>query len=174
MFCLKAYGDDMSIPVLALDLATKTGWALRDRSGNLESGVQEFELKRGESAGMRFLRFRKWMKDMIALGELGTKYSQNEPGLILFEQAHHRGGAATQLCVGLVTNVLADAAQHGVEHMSVHSATLKKFATGSGKSSKEEMITKAKEFYPNVILLDDNHADALLMLKYGLTELGCE
>lgn len=164
----------MSLPVLALDLATKTGWALRDRNGRVESGVQEFELKRGESTGMRFLRFRKWMRDMIALGELGAQYSKEEPGLILFEQAHHRGGSATQLCVGLVTNVLADAAQHSIEHMSVHSATLKKFATGSGKSSKEEMITKAKAFFPGIEIIDDNHADALLMLKYGLAELGCE
>lgn len=162
----------MSMPVLALDLATKTGWALLDRNGRTESGVQEFQLKRGESKGMRFLRFRKWMKDMLSLGELGSQYSKEVPGLVIYEMAHHRGGDATELCVGLVTNVLADAAQHGLEHMSVHSATLKKFATGSGKSSKEEMILKAKEMYPGVELLDDNHADALLMLRYGLAELG--
>lgn len=162
----------MSMPVLALDLATKTGWALLDRNGRIESGVQEFQLKRGESKGMRFLRFRKWMKDVLTLGELGVQFSKDQPGLVTWEQAHHRGGDATELCVGLVTNVLADAAFHGLEHMSVHSATLKKFATGSGKAGKEEMIVKAKELYPNVEILDDNHADALIMLKYALTELG--
>ena len=49
----------MTLPILALDLATKTGWALQDRTGAIASGMQEFSLKRGESKGMRFLRFRK-------------------------------------------------------------------------------------------------------------------
>lgn len=161
----------MSLPILALDLASKTGWALRTRSGQIESGVQTFDLKRGESKGMRFLRFRKWLKDIITLGEMGSKYSASEPGLILFEQAHHRGGDATELCVGFVTNVLADAALHEIEHASIHSATLKKFATGKGKASKEEMIAKATEMYPSIKIMDDNHADALLMLTYGLKEV---
>jgi len=162
----------MNLPVLALDLSTLTGWALLDRNGRILSGVQSFPLNRGESKGMRFLRFRKWLKDVLTMGELGTQFSKDTPGLIIWEQAHHRGGASTELCVGLVTDVLAEAALYGLEHMSVHSATLKKFATGKGKSSKEEMIIKAKESYPDVEILDDNHADALLMLRYGLTELG--
>ena len=162
----------MNIPVLALDLATKTGWALLDRNGRILSGVQEFSLNRGESPGMRFLRFRKWLKDVLTMGELGSQFSKEMPGLVIYEQAHHRGGNSTQLCVGLVTDVLAEAALYGLEHMSVHSATLKKFATGKGKSSKEEMIIKATEFYPGVEIIDDNHADALLMLKYGLNNLG--
>jgi Holliday junction resolvasome RuvABC endonuclease subunit len=162
----------MNLPVLSLDLATKTGWALLDRNGRVLSGMQEFSLNRGESPGMRFLRFRKWLKDVLTMGEFGTQFSKTSPGLVIYEQAHHRGGAATQLCVGFVTDVLAEAALYGLEHMSVHSATLKKFATGKGKSSKEEMIAKAKEFYPDVDILDDNHADAILMLRYGLGQLG--
>jgi len=162
----------MNLPVLALDLATKTGWALLDRNGRVLSGVQEFSLNRGESPGMRFLRFRKWLKDVLTMGELGSQFSKESPGLVMYEMAHMRGGASTQLCMGLVTDVLAEAALFGLEHMSVHSATLKKFATGKGKSSKEEMIVKAKELYPDVKIIDDNHADALLMLRYGLNSLG--
>ena len=114
------------LPILALDLATKTGWALRDRTGAIASGVQEFSLKRGESKGMRFLRFRKWLRDMLALGEMGISFSEKTPGLIAFEQAHHRGGHATQLCVGLMTDVLAEAARVDLEHMSIHTGALKK------------------------------------------------
>lgn len=160
------------LPVLALDLATKTGWALSDRNGRITSGVQEFDLKRGESKGMRFLRFRKWLKDILRLGELGVKFSETSPGLIAWEMAHHRGSHATELCVGLVTDAMAEAALFGLEHTSIHSASLKKFATGSGKASKEDMILKAKEFYPNVEIIDDNHADALLLLKYAMSEIG--
>lgn len=161
-----------SLPILSLDLATKTGWALRDRTGAIASGMQEFALKRGESKGMRFLRFRKWLKEMLALGEMGSSFSETNPGLIVFEQAHHRGGHATELCVGLMTDVLAEAARGGLEHMSVHTGALKKWATGKGNSGKAIMIAKAEEIYPNIEIIDDNHADALLLLGYGLEEIG--
>jgi len=161
-----------NLPVLALDLATKTGWALLDRNGNFTSGVQEFDLRRGESKGMRFLRFRKWLKEILALGEIGEQFSKESPGLVVFEQPHFRGGFATELLVGFSTSVLAEAALFGLEHLAVHTGSLKKFATGKGNSGKEEMIAKAKEFYPDVEIIDDNHADALLLIRYGLNEIG--
>jgi len=162
----------MNLPVLSLDLATKTGWALLDRNGGFTSGMQEFDLRRGESTGMRFLRFRKWLKEMLSLGEMGKQFSNEIPGLIVYESPHFRGGSSTQLLVGFATDVLAEAALFGLEHLAVHSGSLKKFATGKGNSGKDEMIKKAKEFYPDVDIIDDNHADALLLLKYGLSEIG--
>jgi len=168
----REYSYEMSLPVLALDLATKTGWAMLDRNGNFESGVQEFDLKRGESKGMRFLRFRKWLKEVLALGELGVQYSAELPGLIVYEQPHFRGGHACELLVGLSTNVLAEAALYGLEHLAVHTGSLKKFATGKGNAGKDEMILKAKEFFPKIEIIDDNHADALVLIKYGLNEIG--
>jgi len=162
----------MTLPLLALDLSTKTGWALLDRSGVFTSGVQEFDLKRGESKGMRFLRFRKWFKEICVLGELGKQFSTTEPGLVVYEQPHFRGGHACELLVGLSTNVLAEAAQFSLEHLAVHTGSLKKFATGKGNAGKDEMIVKAKEFFPQTAIIDDNHADALLLIKYGLNEIG--
>jgi hypothetical protein len=47
--------------VLALDLATKSGWAT---NVGRQSGVQTFDVKRGESPGMRFLRCRAWLGEM--------------------------------------------------------------------------------------------------------------
>lgn len=160
------------IPILALDLSTKTGWGLRDRSGQIHSGVQEFELKRGESTGMRFLRFRKWINDVFKLGEFGKQFSEDTPGLVIYEQAHHRGGFATELALGLVTHTQSEAARFGLEYMPVHTATLKKWATGSGKAGKPEMIKKAEELAAGVKLIDDNHADALLLLHYGIDQVG--
>jgi hypothetical protein len=162
----------MALPILALDLATKTGWAMIDRTGALASGTQEFKLKRGESKGMRFLRFRKWLREMLALGEIGQSFSQEAPGVVVYEQAHHRGGAATELAVGLVTDTLAEAARAGVEHMPVHTGALKKWATGKGNTGKPGMIARAIELFPSIEIIDDNHADALLLLSYGLEEVG--
>jgi hypothetical protein len=162
----------MALPMLALDLATKTGWAMKDRTGAIASGMQEFALKRGESKGMRFLRFRKWLREMLALGEIGTSFSEDEPGVIAFEQAHHRGGAATELCVGLMTDTLAEAARISAEHMPIHTGQLKKWATGKGNTGKAGMMARAQELYPGIELIDDNHADALLLLSYALEEIG--
>lgn len=146
--------------IVALDLATKTGWACLIE-GKVSSGVQVFDLKRGESPGMRFLRLRAWLDEMIVLsGKLDV---------VVFEQAHHRGGAATQLCVGMATEVLAWAAKIGAETMPVHTGTLKKFATGKGNAGKPEMIDAAKRM--GYSPADDNEADACCLLEYAMCEL---
>jgi len=146
--------------ILALDMATKTGWAaLFD--GKVISGVQNFKLKRGESPGMLFLRFRAWLRDVRELTD--------RIDLVAYEQAHHRGGAATQVCVGLMTDALAFAAEIGAEAMPVHTGTLTLWATGKGNASKAMMIeaAKARGYNPE----DDNEADALLILEHAIDEL---
>lgn len=146
--------------ILALDCATKTGWALFT-DGCTRTGVQVFDLKRGESPGMRFLRFRAWLNEIKSLS--------GKVDVVAYEAAHHRGGAATQLCVGMVTDVLAWAADIGAETMPVHTGTLKKFATGRGNAGKPEMVQAAKDlgYDPE----DDNEADACLLLEYVLDDL---
>ena len=146
---------------LALDLATKTGWALK--TCHLESGVQVFDLKRGESRGMRFLRFRAWLKEMI---------EQHRPDVLVFEQAHHRGGAATEVAVGLATRVMEMACEYGIEYQSVHTGMLKKFATGKGNAGKDVMLAAARDRWPDQEIEDDNQADALWLLAWGMNELG--
>ena len=147
--------------ILSLDLATKTGWA--SNIHGRRSGVIDFALKRGESPGMRFLRCRAWLNEMLKL--LG------KIDIIVYEQAHHRGGAATAVCVGLITEVQAFAAEHDIELMPVHTATLKKFATGSGRADKKDMVQAAQKRGWNP--QDHNEADASLLLEYGLNELKC-
>lgn len=143
--------------ILALDLATKTGWCC-----GKPSGVQTFDVKRGESPGMRFLRLTAWLEEMQKLS--------GPFDVISYEMAHHRGGAATQCCVGMTTHVLSFAAKHNIEVMPVHTATLKKWATGHGKASKEAMIefARSKGYDP----IDDNEADAIIIYCYACETLG--
>jgi Holliday junction resolvasome RuvABC endonuclease subunit len=148
--------------ILSFDFGTKTGWASFDGE-RIESGVQEFALGRGESPGMRFLRFGVWIESMINL---------IKPEACAYELAHHRGGFATELLVGMVTRLQEKCAVHGVEYMPVHSATLKKFATGSGRADKVQMVKKAQEKFPGRPIADDNEADALLLLDYAINKLG--
>lgn len=143
--------------ILALDTATKTGWATDGISG-----VQDFTPKRGESPGMRFLRFRAWLRELHkAMGRIDV---------IVYEQAHFRGGHATEVAVGFVTEVKTFAADIGAELMPVHSGSLKKFATGKGTASKHDMI-RAAEKDLSAKPKDDNEADALWLYQYAVNEL---
>ena len=152
--------------ILAVDAASKCGWAL-SMSGALESGVEDFSLRRGESPGARFLRFRKWLLDM---SELCRRQTGRDLELIVYEQAHHRGGAATEVCVGLTTRLQEhQAGIAGCECVAVHTATLKKRATGRGNAKKPEMIAAARERW-GIVPSDDNHADALCLLALGLDQ----
>lgn len=157
--------------ILALDLGTTTGWALSE-SGRIESGVQTFDVKRGESPGMRFLRLTRWL---VEIARVDQEYPQGRLDLIVFEAAHHRGGAATAVGVGFTSHVLSFCARYGIEHQPVHSATLKKFATGKGNAKKPDMLRAVVQrgWYNDGerVAADDNEIDAIALLHFALTEL---
>ena len=48
--------------ILSLDIATKTGWAT-----DTTSGVWDLKPKRGESEGMRVVRFKSKVRELIEL-----------------------------------------------------------------------------------------------------------
>jgi len=142
--------------ILALDCATKTGWCLWDKGGVVESGTEDFSKQRGESNGMMFLRFRIWL----------TKMLLRDINLVIYEQAHHRGGAATEICVNLTGRVQEMCEELRIEYTTIHTATLKKWATGCGNADKGEMMVRAGiELGRRPV--DDNEADAVLMAKWA-------
>ena len=154
----------MSEQILAFDFGSRTGWAaLKD--GYVESGVQVFDLSRGESPGIRFIRFRRWLEEMLTLVR---------PGLCVYEAAHHRGGHATELLVGMATRLQEACAGMMIEYASIHSATLKKYATGSGRADKSAMVKRAAELFPGRKIADDNEADALLLLECARAKFGTD
>lgn len=145
--------------VLALDLATKTGWA--HTCG--ESGMQSFATRRGDSPGMKWIEFRAWLVRLLDLVPVD---------LIVYEQAHHRGGAATHVAHALISTVEAVAAERGIEVTSRHTATIKKHAVGKGNAGKEEMVEAAEEcFGREGEVMDDNRADALWLLHLVMRDL---
>lgn len=150
--------------ILALDLATKTGWALVVNGRVTESGVQDFSKRRGESNGVLFLRARKWLISFRALAA---------PDLVAYEQAHFRGGAATEICVGLQTRAQEIAAEWGVESAPVPTGTLKKWATGSGSADKAYMIEWATASIGRKPE-DDNEADAIAVGLWAAEQFDTE
>lgn len=147
------------LKVLAIDTATKTGWAT-NAQGATEHGEEDFSVRRGESRGMRFVRFRAWLENILDL---------LQPDIVVYEQAHYRGGAATEVCVGLVTRIQEICAKRGIDYTTYHSGTIKKFACGNGRASKDDMIKAAEEKWGEN--LTENEADALWILEIAKTEL---
>ena len=160
-------------PILAFDLATSTGWALRARDGRVTSGEQRFELKRGESPGMRWLRFRAWLREMIALGELGAR--EGVIGLIAYERPIVAGrGFSAGITRELAAVVQEECASRELHSTDVAAATLKKHATGKGNSKKDAMAAAARARWGETASgeLGEDQADALCVLAWALDEIG--
>ena len=151
--------------ILALDCATKTGWAWIDTEQREPiSGVESFTKKRGDSNGMMFLRFNGWLDREWA-------NDSSKPKAVYYERAHHRGGAATEIAVGLSTRVQEWCAKHNIECCAVHTSKLKKHVTGKGNASKAEVMQWFADTYDREPE-DDNEADAMALLHYAMMDLG--
>ncbi len=145
----------MSKRILALDMATKTGWATRSFSD-----VENFKKRSGDSRGMIFIRFESWLQQMIGI---------YQPELIVYERPHARGRAANEVLNGLLAFVVKACEENKVEYTDCPSTTLKKFATGKGNASKQDMIDAYVKKW-GVQPIDDNHADACWLFAWAESE----
>ena len=149
--------------ILALDLGTTTGWALRSIDGLLTSGTVSFKTGRYDGGGMRYLRFGNWLGEMDRLsGPIAA---------IWFEEVRrHAGTDAAHVYGGLMATLTAWAEKRDVPYEGVPVGTIKRFATGKGNASKDAMVAaaRARGFSP----ADDNEADAIAILFWALKTQG--
>jgi len=149
--------------VLALDLGTTTGWALRSRDGGITSGTMTFKPSRFEGGGMRFLRFRGWLAEVAALSGGVAR--------IVFEEVRaHAGTDAAHLYGGWLAILSAWSEQRGIPYQGVPVSTIKRYATGKGNADKAKMIEaiRARGYLP----ADDNEADAIALLLWATDPTG--
>lgn len=149
----------MSATVLALDLGTTTGWALRTPDGQTISGTATFKPGRYEGGGMRFLRFRAWLAEMRAgTGAIGAVYFE--------EVRRHAGVDAAHVYGGLLATLSAWCEGEQIAYAGVPVGTIKKHATGKGNAGKAAMMAamRAAGHTPQ----DDNEADALALLGWAM------
>ena len=144
--------------ILALDCASKTGWAYKG-PGQIVYGVQDFTKRRGESNGMVYLKLVGWLEKNFC-----------DANVIYYEQPHQRGGG-TSLLIGMVSHVESWATSHGIEFTAVHTGTLKKGTVGKGNASKDDMMDWFRE-QTGHDPQDDNEADAYALLRFAMDELG--
>lgn len=135
--------------ILALDIATKTGWCTESASG-----TWDFSLKRGESYGMRIVKFKAAVREMIKLEDISLVSYERPAGL-----QKHSIMLASEM-VGVLHDLCIEV---GVEVTNYSAKELKKHATGNGNAGKPLMIAKAKELGYNVA--DDNQADAIHLYR---------
>jgi len=149
----------MSTTILALDLGTTTGWALRSGDGGITSGCESFRPQRFEGGGMRYLRFKRWLTE---LKQCAAHIDQ----LVFEEVRRHASTDAAHAYGGFLATLAAWCEHHGVPYQGVPVGTIKKHATGRGNASKDEVIAAMRKlgYRP----ADDNEADALAILHWAL------
>lgn len=151
------------ITILALDLGTTTGWAMRLADGVVVSGTMEFRSGRYEGGGMRFLRFRSWLDHLMD----GAKTID----LIHFEEVRrHAGTDAAHIYGGFLAHLSAWCELKHIPYQGVPVGTIKRHATGKGNAAKDAVIAamRSKGFNPE----DDNEADALAILTWAVDTQG--
>ncbi len=149
--------------ILALDLGTTTGWALRSHEGLITSGTASFRPGRYDGGGMRYLRFTNWLTELDRLsGPIAA---------IWFEEVRrHAGTDAAHVYGGLMASLTSWGELRGIPYEGVPVGTIKRHATGKGNAPKQAMIdaARAKGFNPE----DDNEADAIAILLWALGARG--
>jgi crossover junction endodeoxyribonuclease RuvC len=151
--------------ILALDLATQTGWALL-ANGVLTSGSEGFHRYPGcksrpaEHRGQAYLNFQRWLRDRILT---------DKPEAIAYEEpmGHMKSAAATNILHGFRALVLLNAAYYGLPAHGYPQPSVKRFATQRGNATKPEMLAWARDAFGEVE--DENQADALAVLHLHLS-----
>jgi Holliday junction resolvasome RuvABC endonuclease subunit len=149
----------MTTTILALDLGTTTGWALRSSDGTINSGSTSFRPQRFEGGGMRFLRFKRWLaelKDMT--GGIHALYFEEVRRHVSTDAAHAYGG--------FLATLTAWCEHHQVPYQGVPVGTIKKHATGKGNASKDDVLSAMRAL--GHAPADDNEADALALLRWAI------
>ncbi len=149
--------------LLALDLGTKTGWAVQPTQGPVQSGTQTFRPNRFEGGGMRYLRFTDWLVE-IAMMTSGLHR-------VVFEEVRrHAGTDAAHAYGGFLATLTGWCEQHEVPYQGVPVGTIKRHVTGKGNADKAAVIAavRARGFNP----ADDNEADALAILLWATETQG--
>ena len=147
--------------ILALDLATKTGFAVGGL-GTVMSGVWDLKPSRFESSGMRFVKFRS---------ELNLLHAHHPFEHVFFEEVRrHRGTDAAHIYGGLMAVLTEWCEVKKIPYSAFGVGPIKKYWTGKGNATKEQMLQAARDrgFNPK----DDNEADALAIFHMAFNEFG--
>ena len=141
--------------LLALDIATKTGFCTQTASGSWN-----LTPKKDESRGMRLVRFKAKLREICEMERIN---------LSVFEQLATYGkfpnfvGAEMQGILKLFCE------ENNIEYRSYAPTAIKKFGTGRGNAKKDAMVEAAKKYNPSVA--SDDEADAIILYHLAMQDL---
>jgi crossover junction endodeoxyribonuclease RuvC len=146
--------------VLALDLGTTTGWALSLPDHSVTHGFVSFKPQRFEGGGMRYLRFRRWLDEMLAASGLGA---------VFFEEVRrHLGVDAAHAYGGFLATLTSWCEHQQIPYQGVPVGSIKRHATGKGNAGKSDMLAAMRS--RGYVVADDNETDALAILDWALAQ----
>lgn len=137
--------------VLALDLATRTGWCVGVAGEPVRVGTHDIS-RAGDHVGRFLNAHQEFMNKALASGTIDRVWFeapilQGGNGLKTLIKLYGLAGVTQMVCL-----------QHKVPVEGVNLATVKKMLTGSGRADKPAMIAAAQA--RGVDVQDDNQADA--------------
>lgn len=142
----------MTVKTLSIDPATLCGYAIYTDDKRLDSGIINFSNKKVFHPGDRFIKALTFFQEIICL---------HQPDCIAYEAVKRWSSSQAALVYGGITAMMQIAAQqNNIPLYGIAPTQAKKFCTGNGRASKEEMIEWANTQF-NLVVKDDNEADAL-------------
>ena len=149
--------------IIALDLGTTTGWAMRTADGVITRGAATFKPSRYDGGGMRYLRFRGWLDQL-------RRYAGRVEAVHFEEVRRHNGVDAAHIYGGFLATLTGWCEHRVIPYQGVPIGTIKKFISGKGNADKQAVIdaVRARGFNPS----DDNEADAIALLLWSLDQKG--
>lgn len=158
--------DRDALPVLALDLGTNCGFALRTRAG-VTSGTLNLTQRTRDTRGDRLLRFWRFLFDVQQATPLAW---------VAHEDVQGGGGPGQWLAAHSYAQfegvLMLFAARVGIDVKAVHTGTLKKAITGRGAwpsgESKPALMraVQSRGYTPS----GQDEADACAVLEYFVGE----
>lgn len=143
--------------LLALDLGTKCGFACSCG----KSGVWDLKPSSCESSGQRYVKFNLHLvTHHLFCGFQEVAYE---------EVKYHRGTDAGHVYGGLEAILQAFCIDRLIEYRGIGVSTIQREATGRGMAPKGQkkklMFDAAVQMFKGTNVIDDNHADALWILR---------
>lgn len=143
--------------ILALDVATSTGWCTATASGTWSLGA-----KRDESKGMRLIRMKAKLREVVDAEQIDV---------LVFERSQGRNQNAVIVQSELHGVVKLFCEENQLEYRAYSPKEIKLAATGKGNASKQAMIDACVSKY-NHTPIDDNEADAIHMWHLAQSDYG--
>ena len=143
--------------VLALDIATNTGWAFLD-GDKIFSGEWDLSIKKGQHPGRKLGVL--WFKLRAVHNQWGIKS-------IVYERPGHLQGSARKVLPAIQGAIEMWGYVEKIPCKSYSPKEIKKYATGNGNANKEQMLEAARNKWPDLSIHGHDQADALWLLDFA-------